>query len=101
VHGPGILKLPDSCLILGYWDNGNLSNMAYKYFPYEDEWFLCEFLENQFHQCVSKGKGFPESLPNTEFADKFGELSDMNEIIEKSNEKIKQLVFFFSFYFYL
>ena len=92
VHGPGILKLPDLSLILGFWENGCLSNLAYKYFPSEDAWFLCEFTEKQFNQCLGKGKGFPESLPNTELASRFGELTDMNEIIEKANTMIKEMV---------
>jgi len=85
------LKLSDSDVVLGYWNNGNLNDLAFKYFQKEDEWFLCEFQENHFSQCISKGKSFP-GLPNIDLANKFKDLSDMNEIIEKSNEMIKKLV---------
>ena len=92
VNGPGILKLCDSNLILGYWNKGNLTNLAYKYFQKQDEWFLCEFTDNEFTQCSSKGKGFPQGLPNIELSKSFSDLTDMTEIIEKSNEKLKEMV---------
>lgn len=91
VHGPGVLKLPDSSLIMGYWDNGHLNGICYKYFPIEDECFLCEFKENQFHQCFQKGKGHPESFPPDESERNFGELTDMEEIIERANRRIKEV----------
>lgn len=97
MHGPGILKLPDLSLVLGYWDNGCLSDLAYKYFPNEEQWFLCEFSEKEFSQCLGKGKGFPENLPDSKIASRFGELTDMNEIVEKANILIKELVIFFKF----
>lgn len=86
------MKLSDSNVILGYWDNGQLTKLAYKYFTKENEWFLCEFDDKKTSQCLNKGKGFPEGFPLIENPPE-KDLTDLTEIIERSNEIIRSMVF--------
>lgn len=79
---------------MGYWNKGSLEGSSYKYFGKDDVWFLCEFVGKKFNQCLSRGKGFPEGMPQNEKAQNFKDLTDMGDIIENSNEKLKEKVFF-------